>query len=403
VITYDPTSPEVCKNPHPHYAQLRAEAPIFKHPDYQPWFLSRFADITRALLDLKSHTVTEGTTTWQLLYPPEPDEDDPFDAIEDEMEIGAVAMLDPPVHTRVRLQLNGPFKPGAAARLEPLARSLVRERLELGREHGGLDAIGDLAGHLSVRIAMTLLGIPLDAADRYSAWINAVFDRQAGERRVDGASESSMQLHVDLLQRIQHWRKHDRRLGGLGDVILFDDFEGRRLSDLEASFHFSMILIGGTETFPKVGSAAIHRLWQHPDQRAAVAADPGLVPAAFNEALRFDMPTQMLGRTLVREMEFHGQKLAPGERLMFLWPSANRDEREFERPDEFDVHRGMPKILSFGHGAHTCLGAHVARMEGKVLLEELLAAFPDYEVDEAGAARLANEFFRGFRALPIRF
>ena len=127
------------------------------------------------------------------------------------------------------------------------------------------------------------------------------------------------------------------------------------------------------------------------------------MPAAFHEALRYDMPTQMLGRTVVREMEFHGQRITPGEKLMFLWASANRDERQFERADQFDVHRGLPKILSFGHGAHSCLGAHIARMEGKVLLEELLTAFPDYEVVEDQASRLRSEFFRGFRSLPLRF
>jgi cytochrome P450 len=404
VISYDPTSKVVCDDPFPHYAQLRAEAPVFKHPEFSPWFLSRFADITRALLDLRSHTVTEGTTPMELLYPADPNRTDPFEELGGGIEIGPVAVLDPPVHTRVRLQLNVPFKPGAAAKLEPLARQLVRERLALGREQGGLDAGRGLTGHLSVRIVSTILGLPLEDADRYSHWVNTMFDRGPSVREIDGpGAQAGAEFHAHLLDQIQHWRKHDQRLGGLGDVILFDDFEGRRLNDLEAAFHFSMLLIGGTETFPKVGTAAIYRLWQHPDQRAALAADPGLAPQAFNEALRFDMPTQMLGRTVVREMEFHGQRIEPGERLMFLWASANRDERQFERADQFDIQRGMPKILSFGHGAHTCMGAHVARMEGKVLLEELLAAVPNYEVVEAEASRSDSEFFRGFRSLPLRF
>lgn len=402
MITWDPTDRDVCADPHPHYRQLRDEAPVFRHPKYAPWFLSRFDDVTKVLLDLEAHTVTEGTTSMQLLFKEQ--EAHPLEAAQDAIEISAIAMLDPPLHTRVRGQLNAPFKPGAAAQLDPLAREIVRERLQLGRERGGLDACADLAGYLSVRIVCTILGLPLEDADRYSGWINQLFDHEAMRGRMTGFEESaSAQLHMHLIERVGFWRKHDTRLGGLADVLLYDDFEGRRLNDLEVAFHLSLFLIGGTETFPKVASAAIHRLWQHPDQRAAVVADPKLAAHAFHEALRFDMPTQMLGRTVVREMEIHGQRIQPGERLMFLWAAANRDERQFERADEFDIGRGTPRILSFGYGAHMCLGMHVAKMEGRALLQELLAAQPDYTVDEDAATRLDNEFFRGFRSLPIGF
>jgi cytochrome P450 len=162
-----------------------------------------------------------------------------------------------------------------------------------------------------------------------------------------------------------------------------------------------MIAIGGTETFPKVFSALLYRLWQNPAQRAAVAADPSQAPHAFQEALRYDMPTQMLGRTVAQDFELHGQRLRAGSGICFLWASANRDEREFPDPDRFDVARRAPRILSFGTGAHMCLGANAAKLEGRVLLEELLARMPEYEVDEAASVRLRSEFFRGFARLPI--
>lgn len=406
MIEYDPCSLQVSDDPWEVLKQLRDEAPIYKHPKYVPFFLSRYADVMKALLDLKSWTVTQGTTPMQnLLYPaPAGEEPTPHFYEQMEIELGAVATLDPPVHTRVRKLINGPFKPAAAAELEPFAREIVRGCLARGRERGGLDGVTELAGKLSVRVALKVLGLPLEDADRYSTWINAMFNRGLGNRELpEEAMESSLALHTDLVEKVMHYRKNDTRIGGLGDVILYADFEGRPLNDFEASFHFSMVLIGGTETLPKAASAAMWRLWQHPDQRAELAADPSLVPQAFHEALRYDMPTQMLGRVALREQEFYGQKVAPGECVMFLWPSANRDERQFENADQFDIHRGFPKILSFGQGAHMCLGAHVARMEGRILLEELITAFPEYEVDEGNAKRIRNEMFRGFTNLPLSF
>jgi cytochrome P450 len=152
-----------------------------------------------------------------------------------------------------------------------------------------------------------------------------------------------------------------------------------------------------------VFSAALNRLAQNPDQRAACAADPALIPDALHETLRIDMPTQMLGRTIARDFELRGQELAAGSGLLFLWGSANRDEREFSEPDTFDLYRRAPRILSFGHGQHMCLGAHVARLEGRVVIEEVLRVMPDYEIDTDGIQRLRSEFFRGFAALPLRF
>jgi cytochrome P450 len=182
-----------------------------------------------------------------------------------------------------------------------------------------------------------------------------------------------------------------------------EEIAGERADDMRVAVHLNMLAIGGTETFPKVFSAALSRLAQNPDQRAACARDASLIPDAFHETLRIDMPTQMLGRTIARDFEMHGEKLSAGSGLLFLWGSANRDEREFRDPDRFDLYRRAPRILSFGHGQHMCLGAHVARLEGRVVIEEVLRVMPEYEIDAAGIQRLRSEFFRGFAALPIRF
>jgi hypothetical protein len=164
-----------------------------------------------------------------------------------------------------------------------------------------------------------------------------------------------------------------------------------------------MFIIGGSETFPKVFSSAVHRLWQHPAQRARCARDPSLIPGAFDEALRYDMPTQFLMRTLKNDVTLHGVTMRKGRPVMFVYPSANRDAREFERPDAFDIDRRAPRILSFGHGIHACIGRHFANLEGRLCLETLLARAPEYEVEEARLRRIRTEFVQGWESMPVRY
>jgi cytochrome P450 len=187
-------------------------------------------------------------------------------------------------------------------------------------------------------------------------------------------------------------------------VSVFLGFElgGRRLTDLEIASHLQTLVIGGTDTTPKAIGAALLRLHQHPEQRAHLAAEPRRIPAAFSEALRIDMPTQFMARTLARDVELHGQKLRPGQGVLLLFAAANRDVREFPDPDRFDALRSPRRILAFGHAAHVCLGVHVARLEGCVVLEEILARFPEYALDEARVVRRRADQIQGVVSLPIQ-
>jgi cytochrome P450 len=186
-------------------------------------------------------------------------------------------------------------------------------------------------------------------------------------------------------------------------AVLLEEF-GREPEALErVARHLTLLLVGATETFPKVFASGLLRLWQHPEQRRELALHPGLIPTALTEILRYDMPTQWLGRTVVADHEFRGKKFRAGQPVLFLYPSANRDELEFPEPERFDIHRDPPRILSFGHGAHRCLGAFMARMEGRVLLEETLRVAPEYEVLEDEAVRPPTEFVQGYSSFPIAF
>jgi cytochrome P450 len=187
----------------------------------------------------------------------------------------------------------------------------------------------------------------------------------------------------------------------LGALLRFEQ-DGRPLPDEEVASNLILVLLGATDTLPKVLANTLHRLERNPAQRARVVADPALAIDAFHEALRIDMPTQYMCRALLRDAELHGEKLRAGQPILLLYASANRDEREFPDPDAYRLDRRPPRHLGFSHGTHACLGLHAARAEGRLAIEELLARFPAYQVQEDGIERLATEFVQGYSKLPIR-
>ena len=379
----------------PVFERMRDETPALYLKEFDCWFLSRFADIWE-LLPSPALSTARGMTTVELLLGLRAAQIPPGE--------GGLAALDPPRHTELRALLAKHFTPGAARKLEPLARELVRRCIADVRERGRADAIGDLAMRLSVRIACAIIGIPFELADQLAGDVNQFFDRSEG---VTGTTETGQRATERLMGAIVELVARHRAGRGSGDTLIDQLLAsapgGKPLSEISLLGTLQLLVVGGTETLPKVFAAALYRLWQYPEQRAAVAADPALAPGAFWEALRYDMPTQMLGRTLTADVELHGQRLHAGQKVMFLWPSANRDEREFPEPMRFDVRRNAPRILSFGQATHRCLGANIAQMEGRVLLEEWLRFAPRYEVLEAQAVRIRSEFFRGFSALPISY
>ena len=188
----------------------------------------------------------------------------------------------------------------------------------------------------------------------------------------------------------------------LGRYMAAELPEGRMDDDAVASL-MKELIIAGTETLPKMLAATLLRLWERPEARREVVADRSLVLDAFMETVRYDMPTQFMARKLTRDVELRGQKLRAGQPVLLLYPSASRDENEFPEADTWNLHRRAPRTVGFGHGTHACLGRHVARLEARVALEEILDVMPEYEVDLSGARRLYTEFVQGFGSLPLTF
>jgi cytochrome P450 len=390
MVDYDPFAPAVMDDPQPFYRRLRDEAPVHHLAKYDAWALSRFADVWECSAH-PAFSAARGTTPSQVLTKVQP-------------VTPMLNLMDPPEHTQLRSRLRDVFMPKPVAKLEAPARAIARACLDAALGRGELDVIGDFTGRLSVRVTCLSLGLPESDADLLASFVNRFFAREPG---VDGMTSDGLAAAQELIEYgvalVRARRAAGHPAQDAVDMFCTVEIGGRRLADEEIASHLSMLVIGGSETFPKTFANAVLRLAEHPDQRAAVAADPSLAPHAYQESLRYDMPTQFLCRTLTADVERHGVTMRAGQGVCFLYASANHDEREFPDPDRFDVQRRARRILSFGAGTHTCLGLHVARLEGRVCLEELLARIPEYEVDLAGAERVRTEFVQGFATLPIRF
>jgi cytochrome P450 len=254
---------------------------------------------------------------------------------------------------------------------------------------------------MATQVASLIAGFPREDGGMLYDLVQRFMGREEG---VDGMTADGLAAMAEMGGYFAELAGKRRAAGTRGEhpLDLLLDFDDGALDDAAVASHMIMLLVGGTDTFPKVLANLAVRLFTHPDQRAEVAANPGLVPDAFLEGLRIDMPTQLLGRTLVRPVEFHGETFREGQTVVFLYASANRDEREFEQPDLFDIRRRPPRTLGFGHGTHACLGIHVAKAEGRVAIEELLARSPAYELDLDAAERHRTEFVQGLASLPVR-
>jgi cytochrome P450 len=392
MVHYDPYLPEVLQDPYPLYARLRREQPVYYLERFDAWALALFQDIWEASQDAQHYSTCNGTADRALL-----------ERKPSEMEV--LTSLDPPLHTAVRRRLFAHFSPAAARALEPQMRRWAVECIERHQGGGRIDAVAQLAQPLAVRVACTLSGFPLQDADYLVDLVSRFFTREAGTEGMGETGRVAQREAWQYLERIARERQAsgEARHDALGVLLSLPPDERGPFTVQRIAQHLTLLLVGATETFPKTFASGLLRLWQHPDQRRELARAPSLIPAALVEILRYDMPTQWLGRTVIRDHEIRGHKLRAGQPVLFLYPSGNRDEREFERPDVFDIRRRPPRILTFGHGIHRCLGAFMAQMEGKVLLEETLRRFPDYEVLTEELVRPATEFVQGYSRFPIAF
>jgi len=391
MVKYNPFSDEVMNDPYPVYAGLRREAPVYYIEEFDAWAFSKFQDIWDCSKDNKHFTATKGTTSAHLLTKVQP-------------VTPMLNMMDPPDHTKLRSDMRQFFTPANVAPLEPFIREMVKRFIAEAKERGSMDVMGDYSSNVATAVACKVNGIPQEDGDMLNQLVIRFFAR---DPEIEGMTPDGLAAMEELGGYFYQLAAGIRAKGADGDDVLNllcrFELNGEQF-DLETiASHLILLIIGGAETFPKTFANATRLLAEHPDQRAKVVADPSLVPDAFQESLRYWMPTQFLCRTVTNEFEMRGQKLKPGQPVLFLYPSANRDEDEFENPDVFDIDRKAQRILSFGAGTHACVGMHAAKLEAKVCLEEMLAAFPEYEIDLDKADRLITDFVQGYASFPITF
>jgi len=390
VVEYDPYVYQVHEDPYPVYRALRDEAPVYRNEALGFWALSRHADVLAAFKDVATFSSRHGVSLDQDVFHPDADATMSFLA------------MDPPRHTRMRALVSHGFTPRRVSELEPRIRAIAREHLDACRARGGCDFIADFAGKLPMDVISELLGVPASDRPTLRAWADQVVHRDEGMRGLPpAAAQAALRMLEYLTERIAARRRSPR--DDLTSALLAAEIDGDRLSDREIIGFLFLMIVAGNETTTKLLGNAVYWLSRNPDQRQKLRRDPTLIPLWVEETLRYDNSTQALARLVARDVELHGEKLRAGDKLVLLVGSANRDERAFPDPDRFDLLRNTQRSLAFGQGTHFCLGASLARLEGRVALEEVERRLPGWEVEPVGSLRVHSVNVRGFAALPIRF
>ncbi len=314
----------------------------------------------------------------------------------------SILAMDPPRHTRMRALVSRAFTPRRVAGLEPGIRELAIHYLEGLRPRGACDFIQDFAARLPMDVISEMLGVPAADRDGLRRQADLVVHREEGVAGVPPAGLAAAAGMIQYFAGLLAQRRRTPRDDLLG-ALLAAELEGDRLSDREVIGFLFLMIIAGNETTTKLLGNALYWLGRHPGERDKLRADPTLIPRWVEETLRYDNSTQALARSVTRDLELHGEKLAAGDRVLLLLGSANRDERVFPRADAYDILRDTSASLSFGHGTHFCLGAALARLEARVALEEVQRRLPDWEVDASRLVRVHSINVRGFASLPIGF
>lgn len=388
-VVYDPYSPEIQHNPYPTYKLLRDEAPVYYSEKYNFYMLTRYDDCMAAFLDPSTFISGRGVTI------------EPMDN-----GGGRLNSMDPPDHTRLRKLLSRIFTPKRMVELEPFIRGVACSYLDKVAGQDRFDLVQDFSLRLPLDVISELLGIPEELRkpihDLTNRTVMRDFSDPAKAQELARAAMGEI-LGVYLLL-VQDRRKNpkDDIISMLIEAEVTDEAgKAHKFSDQEIAAQFLLLGGAGHETVMKTISNGAVALWWYKDQRRELAEDLRLIPTAIEEMLRWDNPAPLEGRQTTREVILHGVTIPEDSRVMINMGAANHDERQYELPELFNIHRKMERSLIFGFGVHLCLGAHLARMESKIAFEELLKRYPEYEIDEAHVDRGPVTFFRGLHHLPL--
>jgi len=387
-VYYDPYDVAINADPYPVFRRLQEEAPLYYNEQHDFYAVSRYADVERGLVDHETFISSRGGI---------------LELIKADMDMppGTLIFEDPPIHTIHRRLLSRVFTPKRVAALEPKIREFCARSLDPLVGRGGFDFVTDLGAQMPMQVISMLLGIP--EADQ-----TAVRDRVDANLRTTPGEPMQVSAHFadgDIFAEYIDWRAEHPSDDLMTDMLNaeFEDETGttRRLTRDEILTYVFVVAGAGNETTTRLIGWAGKVLAEHPDQRRELVQDPSLIPNAIEELLRFEPPAPHVGRYVARHAEFQGDKVPEGSAILFLVGAANRDDRRFPDGDRFDVHRKVGQHLTFGLGPHFCLGAALARLEGRIALDEVLKRFPEWDVDDENARLAPTSTVRGWETLPV--
>jgi cholest-4-en-3-one 26-monooxygenase len=310
--------------------------------------------------------------------------------------------MDPPSHRRYRALVSGGFTPKRIAEKEPHHREIVKSILDVVIPRGHCDFVTDVAAELPLRVIAELLGVPQSSCADLFRWSNRMIGSQDPEYAVSlaDAQKAAEEMFVFANGLAEDRIAHPR--DDLMSAILHGEVGGQRLSTFEFDTFFLLLALAGNETTRNLISHGLLLLLRHPEALAKLRRDPSLLPGAVEEMLRVSSPVMYMRRTATEDTELAGQQIRKGDKLLLYYPSANRDEEVFERPDEFDIERRDNHHLAFGVGEHFCIGTHLARLETRVMFEGVLARMGDLEL--AGpVSYLRSNLIDGVKHIPLKF
>jgi cytochrome P450 len=364
---------------------------VYHNERFGFWALSRFADVLAASLDTDTFSSARGIT---------------LDTIGDPVPLPMMIMMDPPVHDAFRKVVSRSFTPRRIGDLEDRIRDLCGRYLDPFVGADGFDFVRDFGMRLPVMVISTLLGFPEEDHDQLREWSDVGLHREEGKEGLTPEGREAQELtaayhHDQIVQRRRQPRED--MISALVDAeVQLPDGSVRQMDDLEIMGMMSLISGAGNETVARLLGWMALVLEEYPDARRAMADDPTLVPGGVEELLRYEAPSPIQGRYVTCDVEVHGTTIPAGSKLALLTGSAGRDERKYPDPDTYDIHRSIDRHLTLGYGAHYCLGAALARMEGRVAFVEVLKRFPNWEVDRAAVTYVATNTVRGPSSVPVR-
>jgi cytochrome P450 len=390
-VVLDPYDYEFHEDPYPYYKRLRDQAPLYHNAELSFWALSRHQDVLQGFRNSTTLSNRDGVSL------------DPVSRGPHASKTMSFLAMDDPAHLRLRTLVSKGFTPRRIRELEERVTEIAVQHLDTMLEKAGtgssVDYVAEFAGKLPMDVISELMGVPVPDRDQIRAWADGVMHREDGVNDVPQAAiEASINLIVYYQEMVAERRK--KLTDDLTSALLEAEIDGDRLTDEEVlGFMFLMVIAGNETTTKLLANAAF---WGHknPDQLTPIYSDLERVPLWVEETLRYDTSSQILARVVAGDLNLYDTTIPEGDVLLLLPGSAHRDERVFENPDDYIIGREIgSKLMSFGSGAHFCLGAHLARMEARVALTELFKRIRGYEVDEANAVRVHSSNVRGFAHL----